>query len=159
MNSCTTYLNVKRRLDHQIWLRQSWKPMRLLGVLVELMKRSWTCLSHQKVEGLSKVEKPQKPEKSAKTIGLGELSFLTSDTRLAFTNLFVNTIAAKPAEPSSLFAQSSALLASKYSKTLDKKFIVTEQFYALHEIFLFCAFSHSECRTIIFIIICVLLHT
>ena len=52
-----------------------------------MMKRSWTCLSHQKVEGLSKVEKPQRPEKSTKTIGLEEPSFLTSDTRLAFTKM------------------------------------------------------------------------
>ena len=63
MNSCTTYLNVKRRLDHQTWLRESWEPMRLLGVVVELMKRSWTRLSRQKVEESSKVEKPQRPKK------------------------------------------------------------------------------------------------
>ena len=64
--------------------------MRLLGVVVELMKRSWTCLSCQnvrKVKKLSKVEKLQKLEKSAKVIGLEELSFLTSDSRLAFTKM------------------------------------------------------------------------
>ena len=57
--------------------------MRLLGVVVELMKWSWTCLSCQKVKELSKVEKPQRPEKPVKGIGLEEPSFLTSDTRLA----------------------------------------------------------------------------
>ena len=31
--------------------------MRLLGVVVELMKQSWTRLSHQKVKELSKVKK------------------------------------------------------------------------------------------------------
>ena len=61
--------------------------MRLLGVVVELMKRSWTRLSRQKVEESSKVEKPQKLEKSAKAIGSEELSFLTSNTRLAFTKM------------------------------------------------------------------------
>ena len=39
--------------------------------------------SRQKVKELSKVEKPQRLEKSAKAIGLKEPSFLTSDTRLA----------------------------------------------------------------------------
>lgn len=63
--------------------------------------------------------------------------------------LSVNTTAAEPSEPSSPFAQSSALLASEYGKTLDKKLIVTEQFYALHELFLFCAFSHSQYLNII----------
>ncbi|KAL9042200.1 MAG: hypothetical protein Q9214_003856, partial [Letrouitia sp. 1 TL-2023] len=56
---------------------------------------------------------------------------------------------AKPAEPSSPSAQSSALLASEYGKTLDKKLIATEQFYALHELFIFCAFSHSQYLNII----------
>ena len=37
--------------------------MRLLGVVVELMKRLWTRLSRQKIEELSKVKKPQRPEK------------------------------------------------------------------------------------------------
>ena len=37
------------------------------------------------VEKSSKVEEPQRPEKSAKAIGSEEPSFLTSDTRLAFT--------------------------------------------------------------------------
>ena len=87
MNSCTTYLNVKRWLDHQTWLQESREPMRLLEVLVKLMKRSWTCLSCQKVKRLSKVEKSQRPEKSAKTIGSEKPSFLTSDTRLAFTKM------------------------------------------------------------------------
>ena len=51
------------------------------------MKRLWTRLSCQKVEELSKVEKPQRPEKSAKVIGLEEPSFLTSNTRLAFIKM------------------------------------------------------------------------
>lgn len=63
--------------------------------------------------------------------------------------LSANTTAAEPAEPSSPFAQSSALLASEYGKTLDKRLIATEQFYALHELFLFCAFSHSQYLNII----------
>ena len=61
--------------------------MRLLGMVVELMKRSWTRLSRQKGEESSKVEKPQRPEKSARAIGSEEPSFLTSDTRLAFTKM------------------------------------------------------------------------
>ena len=36
--------------------------MRLLELVVELMKRFWTGLSRQKVEKLSKVEKPQRLE-------------------------------------------------------------------------------------------------
>ncbi|MCJ1265321.1 hypothetical protein MMC22_005197 [Lobaria immixta] len=63
--------------------------------------------------------------------------------------LSANPTAAAPAEPSSPFAQSSALLTSEYAKTLDKKFIVNEHFYALHELFLFCAFSHSQYLNII----------
>ena len=61
--------------------------MRLLGLVVELMKRSWTCLSRQKVEKLSKVEKPQKSKKSAKAVGLEEQTFLTSDTSLSFIKI------------------------------------------------------------------------
>ena len=38
-----------------------------------------------------KVEKPQRPEKFAKTIGLDEPSFLTSDTRLSFTKMSSST--------------------------------------------------------------------
>ena len=64
--------------------------MRLLGVVVELMKRSWTRLSCQKVKESSKVKKPQKPDKSAKVIGSEEPSFLTSDIRLAFTKMGSN---------------------------------------------------------------------
>ena len=63
--------------------------MRLLGIVVKLMKRSWTCLNRQsqKVKKLSKVKKPQKLDKSAKAIGLEGPSFLTSNTRLAFTKM------------------------------------------------------------------------
>ena len=39
------------------------------------------------VEESSKVEKLQRPEKSAKAIGLEEPGFLTSNTRLAFTKM------------------------------------------------------------------------
>ena len=40
-----------------------------------------------KVEKSTKSKTPQRPEKSAKTIGLEDLSFLTSDARLAFTKI------------------------------------------------------------------------
>ena len=36
--------------------------MRLLGVVVVLMKQSWTCLSCQKLKNRQKSEKPQRPE-------------------------------------------------------------------------------------------------
>ena len=61
--------------------------MRLLGVVVELIKRSWTCLSCQKFEKSLKVEKSHRPEKSVKAIGLKEPSFLISNIRLAFTKM------------------------------------------------------------------------
>ena len=43
------------------------RTMRFLGVMLELMKRLWTCLSHQKVEVSSKVEKPQRLKKLQKS--------------------------------------------------------------------------------------------
>ena len=55
--------------------------IRLMVVVVNQSK------SHQQVEESSEVEKPQKPEKSAKVIGLEEPSFLTSNIRLAFTKM------------------------------------------------------------------------
>jgi len=42
------------------------------------------------------------------------------------------------------FAQSSAHLATDYGKSLDSKVMAIDQFYALHELFLFCAFSQSQ---------------
>lgn len=42
------------------------------------------------------------------------------------------------------FSQSAALLACDYGKTLDTKLFVTDPFYALHELFLFSAFSLSQ---------------
>ena len=61
--------------------------IKLLEVVVELIKRSWTYLNHQKVKKLSKVENPQRLKKFAKVIGLEESSFLTSDTKLAFMKI------------------------------------------------------------------------
>lgn len=63
--------------------------------------------------------------------------------------LSADVTATELVEPSSPFTQSSALLASEYGKTLDMNLIVSEQFYALHELFLFCAFSHSQYLNII----------
>ena len=80
-DSCTTYLNVKKQLDHpgyQPRKRLGLRTMRLLGVVV---KRS------NSVEKSSKVEKPQRPRKSAKVIDSEEPSFLTSDTRLALIKM------------------------------------------------------------------------
>ena len=45
--------------------------MRLLGVVVELMKRSWTCLNRQKVEESSKCPKNFKSLKSRKSHRFG----------------------------------------------------------------------------------------
>lgn len=42
------------------------------------------------------------------------------------------------------FTQSAALLTCDYGKTLDTKLLATDSFYALHEIFLFSAFSLSQ---------------
>ena len=48
------------------------------------------------------------------------------------------------ASSSSPFAQSSARLISEYGKTLDTKLMAIDPFYALHELFLFCAFSQTQ---------------
>ncbi|KAL8731033.1 MAG: hypothetical protein Q9166_003684 [cf. Caloplaca sp. 2 TL-2023] len=45
------------------------------------------------------------------------------------------------AEP---FAQSATLLTRGYGKSLDTKLMANDPFYALHELFLFCAFSQSQ---------------
>ena len=50
--------------------------------VVDSSKWSKSC---QKSKNRQKVKNPQRPEKSVKVIGLEEPSFLTSDTRLAFT--------------------------------------------------------------------------
>ncbi|KAL8708083.1 MAG: hypothetical protein Q9225_007658 [Loekoesia sp. 1 TL-2023] len=42
------------------------------------------------------------------------------------------------------FAQSAALLTRNYGKSLDTKLMAIDPFYALHELFLFCAFSQSQ---------------
>lgn len=42
------------------------------------------------------------------------------------------------------FAQSSSRLTSDYGKTLDTKLMAIDPFYALHELFLFCAFSQAQ---------------
>ena len=42
------------------------------------------------------------------------------------------------------FAQSSGLLTRDYGKSLDTKLMATDPFYALHELFSFCAFSQSQ---------------
>ena len=47
------------------------------------------------------------------------------------------------------FSQSSALLSSEYGKSLDEKLIATDQFYAFHELFQFCAFSYVQFLNII----------
>ena len=56
-----------------------------LMMVVVVVSQSKNC---QKVEELSKVKKPQRLEKSAKAISSEEPSFLTSDTRLAFTKRY-----------------------------------------------------------------------
>ena len=48
------------------------------------------------------------------------------------------------ASSSSPFAQSSGRLISEYGKTLDTKLMAIDPFYALHELFLFCAFSQTQ---------------
>ena len=65
---------------HQLVRPRLWLSMMGLMIVVVMASRS---KSRQKVEELSKVEKPQRLEKSAKAIGSEEPSFLTSDIRLA----------------------------------------------------------------------------
>lgn len=51
---------------------------------------------------------------------------------------------AASSSPTNPFAQSSALLTRDYGKNLDPKLIASDSFYALHELYLFCAFSQSQ---------------
>lgn len=56
----------------------------------------------------------------------------------------VDTSFPNTASSPSPFAQSSARLISEYGKTLDTKLMAIDPFYALHELFLFCAFSQAQ---------------
>lgn len=56
----------------------------------------------------------------------------------------VGTLSSGTASSPSPFAQSSASLTCEYGKTLDPKLMAIDQFYALHELFLFCAFSQAQ---------------
>lgn len=53
------------------------------------------------------------------------------------------------ADSSRDFSQSSALLCSEYGKSLEEKLVATNQFYALHELFRFCAFSYAQYLNIV----------
>lgn len=50
----------------------------------------------------------------------------------------------KDQRPAANLAQSSALLHLKYGKTLNKKLMANDAFYAFQELFLFSAFSHNQ---------------
>ena len=56
----------------------------------------------------------------------------------------VDSSAPSTASSPTPFAQSSACLVSEYGKTLDTKLMAIDPFYALHELFLFCAFSLAQ---------------